>query len=576
MPYPMRVLAALRRTGLFVTAAAFVVLIVGCAATTGEGTVPKDTASAPPRGESESILAAENALRDGDCRGASENYLAAAKASADVQVATRATQLAVGCEQLATARSAAARWRALEPYSGEAALASALVALKRYDLEEARTALKAWRESGSAGTQDPLRFAEALEQETDATAVHQVFGDVLVGDDPTADVLLAQAQLGLAAQDMRAAMESAQRALAIEADLMPAQTLVLRALSVLGEHNAAIEGARALGDSLQGEDVFLVADLEVAAERNEDARRELERLGAVAETRVGAERRLIALDLDEGNYEAAEARLSPLTGERGSTAMAIYFLGQLAERRGDDARAVQNYRLLADSSVALSARTSAARLLLKHGDRKSALALLDDYAAQNPQSTIEVGAARAQLLAQVGDVDGALEGLDTLLERYPDHPDLVYQRATVLETGGRTREAVNTFEGALKSRPADPQLTNALGFTLADHSLKLPRAEQLIREALKVSPDNPAIQDSLGWVLYRRGRSTEALPLLEHAWRNSHDSEIAAHYGEVLWKTGDQGQARYIWQQALNRNPDHKGLRGTMARLTGEPAATQH
>jgi tetratricopeptide (TPR) repeat protein len=455
-----------------------------------------------------------------------------------------------------------------------------LVALKRYDLGEARTALIAWRESGSSGTQDPLRFAEALQQETDATALHQVFGDVLVGDDPSADVLLAQAQLGVAAQDMRSAMDSAQRALAIEADMISAQTLVLRALSTLGEDNAAIEGARALvksqGDSLKGEDVFILPDLQVAADHHEDARRELERMSAVAATHSGAERRLVALDLDEGNFDAAEARLGPMMGERGTTAMALYFLGQLAERRGDDARAVQNYRLLADSSVALSARTSAARLLLKHGDRANALGLLAEYAVQNPESAIEVGIATAQLLAQAGDVDAALQGIDMLLQRYPDHPDLIYQRATILETGGRTKEALNTFEGALKSRPADPQLTNALGFTLADHNMKLARAEQLVREALKVSPDNPAIQDSLGWVLYRRGKATQALPVLERAWKNSHDSEIAAHYGEVLWKSGDEGQARYIWQQALNRSPDHKGLRGTMARLTGEPAATAH
>ena len=72
----------------------------------------------------------------------------------------------------------------------------------------------------------------------------------------------------------------------------------------------------------------------------------------------------------------------------------------------------------------LSARTAAARLLLKHGDNKNALALLDDYAAQNPEESIEVGAARAQLLAQAGDVDAALQGLDALLQRYPDHPNL--------------------------------------------------------------------------------------------------------------------------------------------------------
>ena len=71
-----------------------------------------------------------------------------------------------------------------------------------------------------------------------------------------------------------------------------------------------------------------------------------------------------------------------------------------------------------------------------------------------------------------------------------------------------------------------------------------------------MSPDSPAIQDSLGWVLFRQGKIKEALPVLERAWRNSRDSEIAAHYGEALWKTGDEGQARYIWQQALHASPD--------------------
>jgi len=119
-------------------------------------------------------------------------------------------------------------------------------------------------------------------------------------------------------------------------------------------------------------------------------------------------------------------------------------------------------------------------------------------------------------------------------------------------------------------RPDDPQIQNALGFTLADHKQQLPRAEQLIRSALAVSPDSPAIQDSLGWVLFQRGQTKTAVPVLARAWQNSGDSEIASHYGEALWRSGDQAHARYIWQMALNSTPDHDHLRATMKRLTGE------
>lgn len=515
-------------------------------------------------------MAAENALREGNCRDASENYLAAARASNNTEVAMRASQLALGCEQFTTARAATQRWLELDQWSGDAALTAALVAFKRYDLPEARKALTTWRDSGSAGSQDPLRFAELLEQETDATAVYRVFGEVLVGEDPTAEVLLAEARLAMAAQNMQAARTAAERALTVDSDMIEARIIVIRSLSVQGQHDAAIEAARALRGVLEGEDAFLVADLLTAADRNDEARKELEPMLAVPETRLGAERRMIAMLMAEGDFAGAEARLTPLMGERGATALAVLVMAQLSEQKGDDARAMQSYGLLADSALALTARRGAARLLMKRGDKKNALALLDDYAAQNPEARVEVGATRAYLLAQFGDLPGALEGLDQLQQAYPDHPELEYQRATVLETGGRTRDAIVAFEKAQKSRPDDPQLSNALGFTLADHNQKLPRAEELVRHALEVSPDNPAIQDSMGWVLFRRGRVNEALPILKRAWNNSGDTEIASHYGEALWKSGDQGQALYVWQQALNTDPMHEGLRSTMSRLTGE------
>src|SRR5690606_40094308 len=142
---------------------------------------------------------------------------------------------------------------------------------------------------------------------------------------------------------------------------------------------------------------------------------------------------------------------------------------------------------------------------------------------------LETGLTRAHLLADAGDLKGALAGIDALSRQYPDHPDIDYSRATVLESGGRTRQAVTEFERAIKLRPEDPQLLNALGYTLADHKMRLKDAEALVRRALAVSPDNPAIQDSLGWVLYRRGHQEPAIQMLERAWNNrseEHTSEL--------------------------------------------------
>lgn len=565
MPEHSRTMSALQ-------AGAIAVLALCLAACTTAPPAAAASGSSRVVSESAAIMAGEQALRDGDCRKASESFLAAARVSAEIDVARRAAQIALGCDQLETARVASARWRALDEWSGDAALAATLVALKRYDLDEARDALTAWRESGSAGSQDPMQFAAVLERETDATALYRVFTDVLVGEEPSSEVLLAQARLAFSSQNMQAAIEAALRAAELDGGMIETQVLVLRALSVMGEHNAAIGGAEALEGQLQGDDIFLVADLLTAAGREGAAERELLRLAASDETRGGAERRLIGMAIRNGDLERAEQRVRQLAADRSNTLLALLYFAEIAERRGDLASAVAAYRELSGTAVGLTARVAAARLMMKAGDRQSALTVLDDYVEQNPGSALDVGTTRAQLLAENGALKEALQGLDALREAYPDHPQLEYQRATVLETGGRTRDAVTQLEKALKARPDDPQLQNALGFTLADHNMRLPQAEQLIRKALAVSPDSAAIQDSLGWVLYRSGKTAEALPVLAQAWRNSGDGEIASHYGEVLWKSGDEGQARYVWQRALLADPEHDRVHETMLRLTGEDA----
>ena len=173
----------------------------------------------------------------------------------------------------------------------------------------------------------------------------------------------------MSAQNMNVAMNAAQGALTRDANMMEAQTIVLRALSVLGEHTAAIAGVRTLEASqLQGEDVFLLADLLAAADRNDEAQSELQRLSLQPETRLGAARRQIAMAFRNGDLAGAEKLLSPLLGDRDSTVMAVLYMAQLAERRGDDARAMQSYRLLAESSLGLQARAAAARIMIRNGE----------------------------------------------------------------------------------------------------------------------------------------------------------------------------------------------------------------
>jgi len=137
----------------------------------------------------------------------------------------------------------------------------------------------------------------------------------------------------------------------------------------------------------------------------------------------------------------------------------------------------------------------------------------------------------------------------------------------LMERAGQVDAAIALLESLHRSRPADAAITNALGFTLADHKRDLPRAEQLIRESLAVQPDNAAILDSLGWVQFRRGQAAAALAPLQRAFRLLKDGDIAAHLAEVLAANGRKGEMRELLKRALAADPDNATLTAMAARL---------
>ncbi|PZP64805.1 MAG: hypothetical protein DI596_01085, partial [Azospira oryzae] len=90
----------------------------------------------------------------------------------------------------------------------------------------------------------------------------------------------------------------------------------------------------------------------------------------------------------------------------------------------------------------------------------------------------------------------------------------------------------------------------------------------LIEKALELSPDDPFILDSMGWVEYRLGRTQQGLDYLQRAYSLRPDPEIAAHLGEVLWVLGRREEARKVWDSALSEHPDNKVLLDVVRKFT--------
>ena len=591
---------------------ALVALLPGCSST------PPQKAAPEPQSSAASTVLAEIALKRGDCKGASESYAKAASAGTEVSLARRASEVAVACEHLPAAWQSVSRWRALAPGDREATALYAAVALKLYRMPEARAAILEFsREKPTPGggppipgsasipaspptpgsapipaspstpstPASPLRepsglatLAALLLEHSDASAVLAVMGGALDSDNPSPDTLALLAELSLDSFDSKRAQRYAEEALQSDGRDFAAMRVLARAYVMHGDASKAIATAR-LAMTLGGtRGAFELAEIFTELDRLEEAHSELERLRNTNAPTAEIDRRLALLAYDSGDFQEAGQRFSGLASNDGEASdSSLLYLSDIAARSGDPATALAGYRKLADSSVAIAARSRGAALLMARNDRAGALALLDDYAASHPESEFELTLAKARLLADHGEADTGLSLLGSALERHPSHPSIEYDKAVILEHAGRVHESVEVLEKLLTQRPDDPILTNALGYTLADHNLELPRAESLIQRALAVSPDSPAILDSLGWVRYRQGDAKGAVPTLARAYSIQHDSEIGAHWGEVLWASGARQEARRVWAAALARDPSSEALKATLTRFisdAGSPPAT--
>lgn len=208
------------------------------------------------------------------------------------------------------------------------------------------------------------------------------------------------------------------------------------------------------------------------------------------------------------------------------------------------------------------------------------------------------------LLGPIKDADRAVKILIEARRRFPGAPEIVYYLALAQREAKQIQQAVATFEEALheaeldqdteivnakfyfnygataeqaglyekaadllrKSIALDPanaaEAYNYLGYMWADHNMYLDEAEDMIKRALQIEPDNGSYLDSLGWVEFRKGRFDQALADLLRAAKNMEheDTVVFEHIGDVYLKLNRVQQALEAWQKALVLDPKNKKL----------------
>jgi tetratricopeptide (TPR) repeat protein len=532
------------------------------------------TPALPPQDLTETVLyeflLAEIATQRGNVGLAAQAYVDLAKRTRDPRIARRATEVAMYAQMTNAAVEAAQVWQEAEPQSTRArqALAGLLINAGRYD--EALPHFEKLLADGSA--KPPETFAQlgrSLPNAQDKKAALKLVRTLAQRYPKLPQAHFAVAQTAASAGEEELAFAEVRQAEELRPEWESAVLFEAQLLQRKSPDAAAGRLESFLKRYPDSRDVRLnYARLLVSQKKIGQARGEFQKLLAAFPDNSDVTFAVALLSIQLDDYDAAEANLKRLLrgNYRDKNGVRLY-LGQIAEERKNLPEALRWYDEIADGEHYLSAQIRYAQILSKQGKIDAARARLHQTEPQNSQQRVQLILAEAQLLRDANQPKAAFDMVQQALERLPNQPDLLYDHAMLAEKLERMDILETSLRKLIALRPDYAHAYNALGYSLADRNERLPEARELIEKALKLSPDDSFIIDSMGWVLYRQGRTKDALDWLQKAFAARPDAEIAAHLGEVLWALGRRDEAERVLGDAAKKDPANEAVANTLKRL---------
>ncbi len=513
------------------------------------------------------LLVAEFALRRRDYQLALDQYLQQAEVLRDPGVSAHTTHLAQFLQREQEALAAVQLWVELEPDNVEAnSTLATLLVRKGRTLEALPHLALVLREGGDPKFPILLNGFEALPADQQAKLAQGL--DTLAREYPdNTQLLLTQALIMAHFEQFEPALAKLDQI--YEQEPYQHQALLLESKILLTRQDPApfAHLKKALDRNPEDQQLRLQYARLLAVEDLSAARKQFEILSAQSPRDGDLLLSLALINRELGDDLTAGAYLRQILALGQRPDEAHYYLGRIAEDAGETGSALDHYRQVEEGREFLSATQRGGKLLIAAGRSEESGEWFQRARASQPEHSEQLYAIEADLLTQADRLDAAMAVLNRALEAFPDSSSLRYARSMLGERRGDLALMESDLRHILARDPNNATALNALGYTLANRTERYDEAFELISRAHELQPDEPAILDSMGWILYRRGDYDAALDYLTRAYAVFPDPEVAAHLGEVLWVSGDTQGATRVWQGALQKDPGHEVLVTTLKRL---------
>ena len=119
-------------------------------------------------------------------------------------------------------------------------------------------------------------------------------------------------------------------------------------------------------------------------------------------------------------------------------------------------------------------------------------------------------------------------------------------------------EAYAAYDSSLVHNPNNINTLNNYAYFLSVEQQQLDKAEEMSYRTVKAEPTNSTYLDTYAWILFEKGKFTEARIYIEQALKNGGEKSqvILEHCGDIYYKLGDANKAVEYWKKADAVGPE--------------------
>ena len=417
---------------------------------------------------------------------------------------------------------------AREPKNPQILLLKGRLLLAERKLDEALASIRAATEAGPRFIQAHYTLGQVHIARQELAEATKAFNEVLKLNPRAAAAQVQISRLHLTRGGSEAAVQFAEEAVKNEPRSADAHLALAKGLLARGELARAEKELKLLMDSQPNTAVVHAQTglLRLAKKDRAGAQQAFTRALELDPNHTPAMGGLVAADIEANQLQAARTKVEGWLSKTPNSAPVLLLAARVYAFNRDVVRAEQALRKVIEvDPAALEAYSALGQIYVATNRLDQALKEFEEFAKRQPKSI----------------------GAHTLV-------------ATILHTQNRIPEARDRYQRVLSIDSRSPVAANNLAWLYAETGGNLDVAVDLALTARARLPEVPAVNDTLGWVYYKKDRPRQAIPPLEESVAKEPTNALYQfHLGLAYAKAGEKPKARAALEQALKLNPQFAG-----------------